>query len=81
MPYPSTRSMNAEMNEGSTDGKYKKVIQDRGGSVESGTYDDRRILDDAWHGIHEAPAKINPGTGRAVRTPNFVSTPPAENDF
>lgn len=80
MVYPRSRSMNADLNEGATDGKYKKVVQDRG-LAEPGTYNERRDLDDAWHGIHEAPTKVVPGRGQAARTPNFVATPQAEDDF
>lgn len=72
--------MNADLNEGATDGKYKKVVMDRG-LASPDTYNDRRELSDAWHGIHETPAKVNPGSGRAVRTPNYVQTQKAETDF
>jgi hypothetical protein len=73
------RSVNAELNEGATDGKYKKVITNRGGVVEGTTYDDRMDLADVWHGIHEAPVKVRPD-GRSCSTPNFVVTPPAHLD-
>ena len=80
MVYPASRSMNADFNEGATDSKYKKVVQDRG-LAEPGTYELRRDLDDAWHGIHEAASKNVPGRNQSARTPNFVQTPTAEEDF
>jgi hypothetical protein len=73
------RSANAELSEGMTDGKYKKVITDRGGVVEGTTYQDRQDLADVWHGIHEAPVKVLPD-GLRTSTPNFVATPPAHLD-
>jgi hypothetical protein len=73
------RSANAELREGMTDGKYKKVITDRGGVVEATTYTDRQDLADVWHGIHEAPVKVRPD-GLPTQTPNFVATPPAHLD-
>jgi hypothetical protein len=62
-----------------TDGKYKKVITDRGGVVEGTTYQDRMLLADVWHGIHEAPVKVLPD-GLRTSTPNFVATPAARLD-
>ncbi|NIY68012.1 hypothetical protein SMALB_6090 [Streptomyces malaysiensis] len=67
--------MTGEINEGITDGTYKKVVRDRGGLVEATTYAARRDLDDHWFGIHEAAVKQLPD-GRPARTPNFVATPP-----
>lgn len=73
MAYPQLRSMNASLDEGATDGKYKKVINDRSGA-EPTTYAGRVLLDDANFGIHEAEDKVVPG-GRGVRyTPGYVPT-------
>lgn len=69
-------SLNSNLYEGMTDGKYKKVIRDRGGEVEADTYSSRRDLDDVWYGIHEDSTKVLPD-GRTVHTPEFVSTPTA----
>lgn len=80
MVYPVSRSMNGALNEGATDGKYKKVVADRD-LADTATYNDRRDLSDAWNGIHETPDKVNPGSGRTVRTPNYVPTSTAERDF
>jgi hypothetical protein len=77
MAYPRTRSVNAELDEGATDGKYRKVVMDRGGVVEPATYDSRRHLSDTWHGIHEQGVKIRPD-GRACATPYAVATPCAD---
>ncbi|MFC4498574.1 MULTISPECIES: hypothetical protein [Streptomyces] len=74
MSYANQRSLTGEVNEGLTDGTYKKVVRDRGGEVEATTYDARRDLDDVWYGIHEAQTKATPD-GRAVSTPNYVPTP------
>ena len=70
------RSANAELNEGMTDGKYKKVIRDRGGFVEPTTHLVRKDLADIWYGIHEEPMKVLPDALHQC-TPNFVATPPA----
>lgn len=73
MVYANSRSMNAELNEGSTDGKYKKVINNRGGSVEHTTQFDRDDLNDIYFGIHEASVKVRPDS-KTVGTPNYVYT-------
>ncbi len=75
MGMAGTRSLNGDLNEGSCDGKYKKVIQDRGGVVERTFYKDRVDLADQWYGIHEEPLKVTPD-GKVVHTPNYVPTPP-----
>ena len=79
MSYAPSRSANADLNEGMTDGKYKKVITDRGGVVERMTYLERQDLADVWHGIHEEPDKVLPD-GLLQHTPNFVATPVAHLD-
>lgn len=73
------RSANAELAEGMTDGKYKKVITDRGGFVEPTTYLERKNLHDTWYGIHEAYDKVLPDA-RPRHTPNTVETPVAQLD-
>lgn len=75
MAYAPVRSPNAELNEGATDGKYKKVVNDRGGFVERGTYAMREELYPLWYGIREAPLKEVPARG-ARTTPNYVHTMP-----
>ncbi|WP_406362530.1 hypothetical protein [Streptomyces sp. NBC_01579] len=75
MSYANERSLTGDLNEGLTDGAYKKVVQDRGGVVETTTYGVRRDLNDLWFGIHEAPVKHTPD-GWPVTTPNCVATPP-----
>lgn len=72
--YAYSRSMNADLHEGATDGKYKKVINDRGGIVEAATYHDRADLLGSWYGIHEKRVKTSPD-GVSAPTPNFVPTP------
>lgn len=73
LPTP-IRSANAELAEGATDGKYKKVIRDRGGVVDSSTYAERVDLADVYYGIHEDLTKTNTDA-KPVRTPNTVTTP------
>lgn len=76
MTYGPVRSANEALHEGLTDGKYKKVIQDRGGWPEGTTYAARRDLDDRWYGIHEVQPKMS-ADGIDLPTPNFVPTAPA----
>ena len=73
MAYAKTRSLNQELNEGQTDGRFKKVITDRAGAVEMTTWEQRKDLANRF-GIHEAQEKVLPGSGEAVRTPYTVST-------
>ena len=77
MVYAQSRSMNSELNEGATDGKYKKVINNRGGSVEHATQFDRDDLHDLYFGIHESSVKVRPD-GKTVGTPNYVYTKDAQ---
>lgn len=74
MSYANPRSLTGDLNEGVTDGAYKKVVTDRGGQVESTTWHARSDLNDCWYGIHEDPLKHTPD-GRPVTTPNYVGTP------
>lgn len=75
------RSCNRELDAGATDGKYKKVIADRGGVVEHDFVADRMDLTDGFYGIHEAPSMIRPD-GRHCSNPYGVSTPaPAPEYF
>ncbi len=75
MSYAPHRSMNGDLNEGATDGKYKKVITDRGGFPEPLTYADRKDLDPAHYGaLVEETNKVR-GDGKIVHTPNTVNTP------
>lgn len=79
MAVNTSRSMNAELREGLTDGSYKKVVNNRGGVVERATYDSRNELDDVWYGIHEVELKdIKTQPGHNT-TPYFVPTAPADS--
>ena len=74
MTYGPTRSVNADLHEGLTDGSYKKVIQNRGGFVDKvSTARTRSTLNDRYFGIHETPYKTSPD-GVNLPTPNFVPT-------
>lgn len=70
----TSRSQNAELAEGMSDGSYKKVVTDRGGSVVPETYESRMDLSDAHFGIHEARVK-HLGDGTVHVTPDFVVNP------
>jgi hypothetical protein len=74
--------MNAEMDEGATDGKYNKIVVDRGGegATHSLTVRSRADLNDVYYSRHEAAIKMRPD-GKPVRTPNYVPTPPAQAGF
>lgn len=74
MAYPNSRSMNAELSEGMTDGKYKKVRPDTSVIVNDGTYTERADLDDRYYGIHEKQVKVAPD-GLLHATPDYVRTP------
>jgi len=69
--------MNRDLNEGATDGKYKKVSPNRGGFIGSVTQQERFDLKDTWYGIHEIGVKVRPD-GKTVSTPEYQSTLSAE---
>jgi hypothetical protein len=74
--------MNAELSEGATDGKYKKIVANRGGIgvTDSLTVRTRVDLNDVWYGRHEDEVKIRPD-GKPVHTPYYVQTPPSQAGF
>jgi hypothetical protein len=72
MAYPESRSMNADLSEGATDGKYKKVRPDVN-AVSDSTYVSRKDLDDRYYGIHEKQVKVAPD-GLLHATPDYVRT-------
>lgn len=74
MGYAPRRSMNANLSEGATDGKYKKVSPDRGGFIDTATYENRTDLNDNWFGIHEKKVKVAPD-GLLHATPEYTQTP------
>lgn len=74
MGYAPARSMNNSLSEGSTDGKYKKIVANRDGVVDPATYENRADLDDNWYGIHEKRVKVAPD-GLMHATPTFVPNP------
>lgn len=74
MAYAKTSGMNASLNEGMSDGKYKKITPNRGGVVEVGTYEDRRDLYDGYYGIHEKQVKVLPD-GLMHATPMYEDNP------
>lgn len=62
MAVNQSRSLNAGLDEGSTDGKYRKVRPDTGGIVESTTEANRRALHPSWNygTFAEAPLMKRP---------------------
>lgn len=80
MAYATPRSANRELDEGMTDGKYRKGVTDRGGVVENLTFESRSCLTDGFYGIHEAQEKITPD-GIRVRTPYCTRTPMAVPEY
>lgn len=57
------RSLNGDLNEGSTDGKYRKVHPNRGGVVESATDMNRKHLHPFYgygYALSEAEPKVSP---------------------
>ncbi len=75
MAVNQSRSQNAELAEGMSDGKYKKIVVDRS-NAELTTYEDRATLDDTYYGIHELREKVLPD-GSIHVTPSYVTTPAA----
>lgn len=76
MVYPAMRSMNADLEDGMSDGKYKKIVINRGGVTEKELmYAGRMDLSDTYFGIHEIADKVLPdGTvdhDSAEYTPNL----------
>jgi hypothetical protein len=78
MGYAPMRSMNAELDTGLADGRYKQVIKDRGGFPEGATEGARRDLHDMWYGIHETPRKQLATLDGPRRTQGYTATPEAD---
>lgn len=75
MAYAPHRSAIDELNQGMTDGSYKQVNKDRGGSIDPSTAAARRNLHAVWYGINEAPVKELPDALPA-HTPTYATPPP-----
>ena len=75
MAYAEPRSCNAELAQGMTDGEYKQVVKDRGGQVETGTWEHRKLLSTMVYGIVELDKKECPDGVGPVRTSYTVDTP------
>lgn len=82
MAYPRTRSVNRELEAGATDGKYRKVIADRGGDVEHTFAANRADLTNAFYGIHESSVMQVPGRpNRPCANPYAVATSCPDPDY
>lgn len=67
MAQNNSRSLNVNLDEGTTDGKYRKVRPDTGGSVGSATEAERRALHSSYYGTFaEAPMMVR-GDGVVAR--------------
>lgn len=78
MAYPAPRSLNRDLMEGMSDGKYQKVNQNVGGIVEKElAYGELEDLSDTYYGIHEAPVKRLPDGTVDHNSLNYVPTKPA----
>ena len=58
MVYPLSRSMNADLSEGMTDGEYKKYSPNRGGVIEPTTRQTRSDLEAMYYGFQDKPIKV-----------------------
>lgn len=75
MVYPVSRSSNKDLEDGMSDGKYKKVAPNRGGVVEVElACKVRADLHDIWYGIHEAAVKVLPDTTVDRHSLEYVAT-------
>lgn len=74
MSYPQSRGMNNALSEGSTDGKYKKIVANRE-NADPATYENRVDLNSQWYGLVEKKVKVTPD-GLLHATPNFVPNTP-----
>lgn len=79
MAYPALRSMNKDLEDGMSDGKYKKIAPNRGGDTEAElTYQMREDLNDVYYGIHEAADKQLPDGTTDRRSLEYVSNKTAQ---
>lgn len=82
MAYPTLRSMNMNLYHGAIDGKYKQIRPDTScvdvDNRPGHTYDNRRDLDDVWHGFHEAATVVVPGCEKRIPKPYYYPNPPAD---
>jgi len=69
------RSANTDLAMGMTDGTFKQVVKDRGGQVDTATWESRKQLSVALYGIVELPGKTCPDGVGPVRSPYAVDTP------
>ena len=75
MPYSRhLGSVNEDFKLGSIDGSYKQAVKDRGGVVETATYDARKDVAAAY-GINECPDKELPAAGGKFKYPYEPTTP------
>lgn len=79
MAYPKPRNLNADLELGTVDGKYKLARPNAGGVVEDTTAQYRREMCGIWHGFNEARTKILPD-GRAVSTYTYQDVRRGQKD-
>lgn len=68
--YAQARNMNADLERGTVDGKYKFARPNAGGVVETTTAKFRKETCGIWHGFNEASTKVLPD-GRSVTTIDY----------
>lgn len=79
MAYPVSRSCNADLRAGATDGTYKRYAPNRGGVVEPTSAPARRLNDAVWHGFNESAVKVMPD-GAQVHPPYYEDVSPISKD-
>lgn len=70
----TARSRTAELNEGQTDGKYKKAVVNRGGFPETETAKNRVTLSPRNYDLEDTPAALMdlPGDSFDKQAPNYI---------
>jgi hypothetical protein len=66
--------MNRDLELGMAEGEHRMIVKDRGGIVESATWEARRDLSDTYHGLHECPVMHTPDALTTVN-PYHVDNP------
>ncbi len=70
MAVNTSQSQNACLAEGMSDGKYKKIVQDRGGVIDPVNPAEKADLSTGLYVVQEAPSKLLPD-GTRHTTPDY----------
>lgn len=79
MVYPQSRSCNADLHAGMTDGTYKAYAINRGGVVEDTTVAVRRVMSGLWHGFSDLQSRILPD-GTTATSLNYQDVTPQDKE-